>query len=71
MEISINKNGSISAFVRMGYERVGRNPRNYLKGVLCMGLIIDADTAEQATQEILTRIRPANLELSDKLMESA
>lgn len=69
MEIAISRDGSCSAFISMSYERAGRNKRNYLKPVVCMGLIVDGDSPEAARTEMLTRIRPENLELSDKLME--
>jgi hypothetical protein len=69
MEIAANKNGTVSAFCKMNYERAGRNPRNYLKGVRCMGLIVEADSAEQATIELLTNVRKFDAVVSDQLME--
>ena len=70
MEIAISKDGSCSAFVRMSYERAGRNDRNYLKSVTCVGRIVEADSEEGARAEMLTRIRPTDLKLSEELMES-
>ena len=70
MEIARNKDGTCSAFVHMHYERAGRADRNYLKPVICTGLIIESDTAQHARSEMLTRIRAADVELSEELMET-
>jgi hypothetical protein len=69
MEITINKNGTVSAFCKMNYERAGRNPRNFLQGVRCMGLIVEAESAEQATAELLNNVRKSDIKASDQLME--
>lgn len=69
MEITVNKNGTVSAFCKMNYERAGRSSRNYLKGVRCMGLIVEAESAEQATAELLSNVRKSDFKASDQLME--